>query len=176
MNEQQNGVNDSPNSRKWFRRRTIMGALAATAGIFGVSLWSRAQFGREWRCGGARHRMDQEAVADRLSHMTDHILSHVDATPEQKAKVAAITQAAVKDLAPQLEKHRAARRRALDLLTQPTIDRGAVEQFRTDEMQLAESVSRRLAQALTDSAEVLTPEQRVALAERWKSRWNKLSP
>jgi Spy/CpxP family protein refolding chaperone len=58
------------------------------------------------------------------------------------------------------DKARTARERARELLTQPTIDRAAIEAFRTEQMALAEAASKRIAQALGDAAEVLTPEQR----------------
>jgi Spy/CpxP family protein refolding chaperone len=61
---------------------------------------------------------------------------------------------------------RAARMRAVELLTRDTIDRGAIEALRADQLQLAEQASRRIAQALADAAEVLTPAQRKELASR----------
>ena len=58
----------------------------------------------------------------------------------------------------------------MDLVAQPTIDRAAIEQLRADELQLAETMSKRVAKAIADAAEVLTPEQRVKLAGQWKKR------
>ena len=60
----------------------------------------------------------------------------------------------------------AARQRGRTLLTQPSIDRGAIETLRTEQLALADGASRRLAQALGDAADVLTPEQRRKLDDR----------
>ena len=54
----------------------------------------------------------------------------------------------------------------IGLLTAPTVDRAAIEAFRVEKMDIADRASRRVAQALGEAAEVLTPEQRVELGER----------
>jgi len=53
-------------------------------------------------------------------------------------------------------------------LTAPTVDRAAIEKFRADKLALADQASRRIAQALGEAAEVLTPEQRAEIGERLK--------
>jgi Spy/CpxP family protein refolding chaperone len=58
------------------------------------------------------------------------------------------------------EKGQVARARAAELLIQPKVDRAAIEAFRAEQLALAEAASKRLAQAVGDAAEVLTPEQR----------------
>ena len=49
-------------------------------------------------------------------------------------------------------------------------DTSQLETLRSEQMQLGDSVSRRMLQAMIDSAEVLTPEQRSKAAERWQKR------
>ena len=50
-------------------------------------------------------------------------------------------------------------------LKQPTVDRAALKEIRTAELQLADSASDRLLNAIADAADALTPEQRGKLAE-----------
>ncbi|MFN9773200.1 MAG: Spy/CpxP family protein refolding chaperone [Burkholderiales bacterium] len=102
--------------------------------------------------------------------MADRVVSAVDGTPEQKLKLQGIAQAAMTDLAPLREQARAARRDGIALLSAAAIDRGAIEALRAKQMGLADGASKRLAQAMADTAEVLTPEQRVKLAERMQKR------
>jgi periplasmic protein CpxP/Spy len=103
-----------------------------------------------------------EARADRAVR---HLSIEIDATAEQQDKLRAIVRDAVKDLLPVREKIIAARATARDLLTQPTIDRAAIEKFRTDTMATHDAVGKRLVQAIADAAEVLKPEQRRKISD-----------
>lgn len=114
--------------------------------------------------------MDPEAMGRRLDAMVAFTLADIDATPDQKTRISAIAKQAAADLAPLRGTHMEARRKSLELLTQPTIDRAQLEALRVQQMQLGETVSRRMVQAMADAAEVLTPEQRVKLAEKWQAR------
>ena len=93
-----------------------------------------------------------------------------DATPEQKARLQAIAKSAMADLAPLRAGQSAARAESRKLLTQPAIDRAAIERARAARMQVAEARSKRMSQAWADAAEVLTPAQRAKLAERLAAR------
>jgi Spy/CpxP family protein refolding chaperone len=92
--------------------------------------------------------------------MTKHMAIELDATADQQAKIAGIAKTAVADLRPLHEKAQAARSQAVALLTAPTIDRSAIEQLRAQQIGLAETASKRIAQAVADASEVLNPEQR----------------
>jgi Spy/CpxP family protein refolding chaperone len=102
--------------------------------------------------------------------MVRHLAIEVDATAEQQEKLRGIVKSAVGDLIPMREKVRNARERVRSLLTQPTIDRTAIEAFRAEQIALADQASKRLAQALADAAEVLTPEQRQQVSEHMQRR------
>jgi Spy/CpxP family protein refolding chaperone len=58
-----------------------------------------------------------------------------------------------------------ARARGLSLLTAPSVDRSAIERLRVEQMGLADTASKRIAQALADASDVLTPEQRRKVAD-----------
>src|SRR5205807_2900196 len=117
---------------------------------------------RRLRGGPARSRAGDEHV----DRMLKHLYVEIDATEEQKQKLAPIVKQAAKDLLPLRERIREARGKALELLTQDSVDRTAIEALRAEHLQLAEQASRRVAQSLADAAEVLTPAQRKELAAR----------
>jgi protein CpxP len=128
--------------------------LAAANGFHG--------FGGGW----GHHRMSPEAMHEHLQVGVKWALRDVDATEEQKERVSAIVGAALTDLHGLKERHHANRDEFHAQLTGPAVDRGALERIRKAELALAEEASRRLVDAVADAAEVLTPEQRKALAER----------
>jgi Spy/CpxP family protein refolding chaperone len=113
----------------------------------------------DWH-GGLFDGMIEAVVEARADRVVRHLSIEIDATAEQQDKLRAIVRDAVKDLLPVREKIIAARATARELLTQPTIDRAAIEKFRADVIVTHDAVSKRLVQAVADAAEVLTPEQR----------------
>ncbi|GGC58211.1 Spy/CpxP family protein refolding chaperone [Undibacterium terreum] len=154
-------------------RRWIM--AAAIAGVVGVLSVTGISYAQEGMDGGHHHHgwgRHGEVTPENMSKHVDAMVNRIlkDGTPEQKTKVADIAKAAFKDIYPLRQQHKADRQQAVKLLTQPKVDRVALEQVRADELRLADQVSRRITQALADAAEVLTPEQRLKLAEHMKKR------
>jgi periplasmic protein CpxP/Spy len=130
---------------------------------------SAAGFAADWQSGlfdGAIEAL-VEAHADR---MIRHLSIDIDATADQQEKLRAIVRDAVKDLLPVREKMRAARATARELLTQQTIDRAAIEKFRTDQIAIHDAASKRLVAAVADAADVLTPEQRRKVSDMLPGR------
>ncbi|MFZ6648975.1 Spy/CpxP family protein refolding chaperone [Undibacterium sp. TJN25] len=152
--------------RRWIAAAAVASVVAALS-ITGISFAGDAMEGH-WHGRGGHHEMTPEAMSRHVDAMVNRILA--DGTPEQKAKVSSIANAAFKDLSSLRQQHRADRQQAITLLTQPTVDRAALERVRANEMRLADQVSRRITQALADAAEVLTPDQRLKLAEHMKKR------
>jgi len=113
--------------------------------------------GQSPRFGGAMFGPGSaERFVDRLVHVTD-------ASNEQKQKMTAIAVAAAQDVLSIREKHLAGRKQMLSVLTAPTIDRARLESLRGEQMKLLDDVSRRVATALADIAEILSPAQRAEL-------------
>ena len=123
--------------------------------------------------------LDPAQIEDRADRMVRHVAIEIDATPDQQEKLRAVVRDAVRDIVPMRDKARTARAKARDLLTQQTIDRAEIERFRTEQLALADAFSKRVAQAIGDMAEILTPEQRRKLADRLPPppdggpRWNR---
>ena len=115
--------------------------------------------------GGLFDTMIEAVVEDRADRMVRHLSIEIDATTDQQEKLRAIVRDAVKDLLPMREKVMSARATARDLLTQQTVDRAAIEKFRTEVIATHDAVSKRLVQAVADAAEVLTPEQRRRISD-----------
>jgi Spy/CpxP family protein refolding chaperone len=136
--------------RRFFRRAAIATLIGGLAAGFGIK-------------AGA---LDPAAVDERLERMLKHLYVEIDATDEQKQRLAPIVRQAAQELAPLRERMHEARRKALELLTQESIDRAAIEALRAEQLQLAEQASTRIVRSLADAAEVLTPAQRRELAQR----------
>ena len=100
--------------------------------------------------------LDPGQIEDRADRMVRHLSIELDANNEQQEKLRVIVRGMLKDVLPARERAFAARRQARELLTATTIDRTAIEKLRADQIALADSVSKRITQALGDAAEVLS--------------------
>ena len=94
----------------------------------------------------------------------EKLLTQVDATPEQKARIDAIVKTAFQSMAPLHQRMEATHRDLHQLLAAPTLDRAALENLRAARMADLDQASKTLVQAMADAAEVLTPEQRAKMA------------
>jgi len=123
-----------------------------------------------WGGGGLFDTMIETVVEAHADRAVRHLSIEIDATTEQQEKLRAIVRDAVKDLLPMREKVVSARATARDLLTQQTVDRAAIEKFRTEVIATHDAASKRLVQAVADAAEVLTPEQRRRIGDMVAAR------
>lgn len=163
-------------SRRRFLTGVLTGGLVGSLLAGGVGVyatmrhgpgWFRASYGHE---GWHRHGIhNAEAASERAEFATDWLLNRINASEEQRQQVQGIVQEAVQELLQIREQHHQHKQTWLEALAQPTIDRDALEQLRSAELQLANTASRRLVDTLADIADVLTPAQRselIALATR----------
>jgi Spy/CpxP family protein refolding chaperone len=144
-------------------------AVAIVAGLTGNMLTTAFGQGFAWHAwhdgafmGGP---LTPAQIDDRIDRMTKHMAIELDESADQQAKIAGIAKAAVGDLRPLREKAQAARSQAVALLTAPIIDRSAIERLRAEQIALAETASKRIAQAVADASEVLSPDQRRKVAD-----------
>lgn len=162
--------------RGFFKRAAIATLIGGTAAAIGIKVFAEGGGPGGWGHGGfMAGPLDPATVDEHLERMLKHLYVEIDATDEQTQKLAPIVKQAARDLLPLREKMHDARKKALELLTQDSIDRAAIETLRAEHLQVTEQASRRIAQSLVDAAEVLTPAQRKELAariERHHSGWH----
>jgi len=157
------------------RGAALIVVLVLAAGLTGAAITSAFSRGPgfgpgfgpgHWHGGVMGGSFDPAQAEDRADRMVRHMAIELDATDAQQDKLRAVVKAAVKDLIPLREKAQSARLKARELLTQPTIDRAEIEKFRTEQVALADTFTKRVSQAIVDSAEILTPDQRRKLSDR----------
>jgi Spy/CpxP family protein refolding chaperone len=142
--------------RRWFAGLAALGAI----GLLGAQAQAQG-----W---GRRGSLDPEERARRLDWRIGRMVKEAGGTLQQKERLVAIASAALADLRPLREEARRARLRGLDLLSAPVIDKAALEELRAAQIRTADARSRLTTQAMTQAAEVLTPEQRVKVVARMK--------
>lgn len=146
-----------------FRRitlATLVGGIAAGIGF--------KAFGHGRRYGHGP--IDPADLEKHLDRMLRHLYVEIDATEEQKQRLEPIVKQAAKDLLPVRENLHAARREAIELLSQDRVDASALEALRSKQIGLADEASRRVTRAIGEAADVLTPAQRKELAARFARR------
>jgi periplasmic protein CpxP/Spy len=150
--------------RRFFRRAGLFAVIGAAAAGVGAKVYAHGG----WRRG-------EPLTEAQIDRMLQHLYIEIDATEEQKQRLAPIVKDAARELAPLHQKFHAGRAQAIELLTQDRVDVAALESMRVEHLRLAEDASRRFTRALADAAEVLTPAQRKGLAERFerhRRRWS----
>lgn len=168
--ENENGTPMQASGRKPGRTRNwlIAGAvaLAGVAAIGGI--------GAVQANGGPGHFMGKGGgfgfggpFAERS---IDRALRAADATAEQEDKIWEIVDDARSDLRVVLRDARDTRERLTGLLSAETIDRAAVQSLRAERIVTLDSASHRATEAFLDAVEVLNPEQRAKLLERFRQR------
>jgi len=180
MKDQEKTTSDIPTakasrpSRPW-RTRILAWTLGAVMGGMAVGAVSHAGMGHF--CGPFGHgpwaAAGVEAVEERrhwIGFGVDRMLTRIDASDQQKTEVKAIVERLADEMHP-LRLDAVANRKALiELLTQAEVDRAGLEALRERQMTQAQEMSNYVVAALGEAAAVLTPEQRVALGERFERR------
>jgi Spy/CpxP family protein refolding chaperone len=150
----------------WIVAAVIAAGLTGAAATTALSQGMMGFGPGHWHARFMGGMLDPAQIEDRADRMVRHVAIEIDATADQQDKLRALVKGAVKDLVPMREKAQAARVKARQLLTQQTVDRAEIERFRTEQLAAADAFSKRVAQAIGDAAEILTPEQRRKLADR----------
>lgn len=115
--------------------------------------------------GGGHHGPMGGNAQQHLEHV-QAMLTKVGASDAQKAQIEGILKPAFADLASAGEAHSAAFKQFHEAITAPSIDRARLESLRADQLKSLDEASKRLVTAISDAAEVLTPDQRAAIAKQ----------
>lgn len=102
--------------------------------------------------------------------LSPRMLDAVKATPEQRAQIKQIMDAARRDMSAQRDARRALRDEAQRVFTQPNVDATAAEALRQKMLAQHDQASRRKMQAMVEASRVLSPEQRKQMADMAKRR------
>jgi len=115
--------------------------------------------------GGGHHGgSDARHIEMHLDHMAK-MLTKIGASEAQKAQIDGILRSAFTQLKAAKDGHHAAFGQFHEMLFAPSIDRVRIESLRAEQVKALDEASRNFATAFADAAEVLSPEQRAALAQ-----------
>ena len=115
--------------------------------------------------GGGMHHgpMAGHGMEMHLDHMSA-MLTRIGASEAQRSQVEGILKGAFTELETTQQLHHDAMSKAHELLLAPSVDRAQIEALRAGQMRAFDDASKRMLTAFEDAAEVLSPEQRTALA------------
>ena len=150
-------------------------SIVAVVGVSaGAAFSAQAQgMGMSMREGGHEGRPGMMHFGGSPEHMVrgiDPMLDGLNATDAQRTQIKQIVQAAATDLKAQHEGGRALRQKALQIFAAPNVDAAGAEALRQQMSVQHDQASKRMLALMLDVSKVLTPEQRVKLAERMKNR------
>jgi protein CpxP len=145
------------------RRRLAVLAIAASLLALAGGTLAYAHSG-----GGHHGPMSGRSAEDHLEHM-QAMLTKIGASDAQKAQIEGLLKPAFEEMKTAHEAHSAAFAQFHEAITAASIDRARIESLRAEQVKSLDEASKRLVTAITDAAEVLSPDQRAALAEQIRS-------
>jgi periplasmic protein CpxP/Spy len=147
--------------RQWLPRPLGVGLAVGIALGAGVTAWASGADMAAWHAGAP---MTSQDLARHVDDFLPHVYAELAVTDAQKVQLDPIVKQVIADIGEIHAQMGQVHAQALDLLTQDTVDRGAIETLRAAHLAGMDQTSQRLAQLLGDLAEVLSPAQRKALA------------
>jgi periplasmic protein CpxP/Spy len=141
------------------RRRTKIAAMAAALVAVAAGALAFAH------SGGGHHGPAMHKSPDaHLEHM-QMMLTRIGASDAQKSQIEGLLTPALDDMKAVHEAHSAAFKQFHEAISAPSIDRARIESLRAAQVKALDEASKKLVQAFSDAAEVLSAEQRAALMQ-----------
>jgi periplasmic protein CpxP/Spy len=158
--------------RRFFRSRWFMAGAFILTGAAGFGLGKASSFRHHggWGYMMSERGMDSSRMQSRAEYGINRVLSSVDATVEQKTKITAIVQKTMGEMQPLRDVRRDIRDKLSAALKSSTVDRASIENLRSKQLLMAETISKKMQDTLIEVAEILSPSQRAQLVDRWQSR------
>jgi Spy/CpxP family protein refolding chaperone len=141
------------------RRRIKIAAITAALVAVAAGALAFAHSG-----GGHHGPTMNRSPESHLEHM-QAMLTRIGASEAQKSQIEGILTPALNDVKAVHEAHFAAFKQFHEAISAPSIDRARIESLRAEQVKALDEASKKLVQAFSDAAEVLSPEQRAALAQ-----------
>ncbi len=167
------------------KKRWLMVALLLAAGVIGAALGRGCTHERGegyGRGGGMSMKHDGMNAQGQMQgmggrhggmfneQMVERMGEKVNATDEQKQKLKDIASKYVQGQNERQTAMQSMRQKSMQLLSSDPVDTAAVEQVRASQIAYMDEQSKRMTQAMTEAAQVLTPEQRKQLAQMMPER------
>jgi periplasmic protein CpxP/Spy len=143
-----------PNPRRRFAAAAIV--VSALVAVGGTLAYAHSN-------GGPHGAMSRHSTASHHEHL-QAMLTKAGASEAQKSQIEAILKPAFEEMKVAHESHSAAFKQFHEAITAPSIDRARLEALRAGQLKSLDEASKRLVTAISDAAEVLSPDQRAALA------------
>jgi Spy/CpxP family protein refolding chaperone len=141
------------------RRR--VGLIAVAASVVAIAAGALAYA----HSGGGHHGRMSSNPERHLEHL-NAMLTKAGASEAQKKQIEGILRPAFGEMKAAKETHSAAFRQFHESILASSIDRARLETLRADEIKSLDEASKRVVTAITDAAEVLSPEQRAEFAKQ----------
>lgn len=153
--------------RPWWARLLVLAVIIGA--VFAWHAYGHDRYG----CHGFGHAFSQQEpspahVREHAERVTSRMMDRVSATSAQREKATIIARTAADDIVVLIQAHRAMRASLYSALSAETVDPVRVEQLRSEAVQRADAVSRRLTQEVVEMASVLSASQRRELLSRWQ--------
>jgi periplasmic protein CpxP/Spy len=170
----QTGQSKSSRTLRWGKRILVGTVLVGLGVTAGAGLTVNAVQAHFWR-GFNQQTMTPEEISNRVDRRVERILSGINGTTaEQKQKIAEIAKGAITDLQALGFAPREVRGKAMELLGADTFDAAALETLRAEQATKFDTASKRIVQAVSEAATVLTDEQRKQLVTNMSQRgWHR---
>lgn len=153
-----------------FRRRMMAASVLGVLALGGAATAATQGSDQGGDSHGHRHgwhRMDPAKMQAHFEARLDKALRDVGASDQQRQQIKDIADRTFADIKPLREGMQNRREDMRKALTAPTVDAAQLESLRASHVQRMDQISKRITQGIADAANVLTPEQRAKLAERF---------